>query len=193
MALVLGTNCGFVTARPAGDPAESDYVVDGHCRGLKVVAPAGIVRVTEMGWWCANATDEGNYEMGIYSHNAGDDNPEALLGSDNTNAKGTDAGWKIVTGMNIALTAGVTYWLGLQVDEIAGTTRLEYAADAGQKADINWNEATMPDPFGVSDDSDAYLNGIYALYEVASGNLEGRRGSLSYDMVGFGSTPGLFK
>jgi hypothetical protein len=51
MALTLGTNCGFVLAAPTADPGGDASVIDNAAWAMKVVAPAGAVKVTEIGWW----------------------------------------------------------------------------------------------------------------------------------------------
>jgi len=179
VSLVKGTNCGFVSAAPTTDPANSGAVVDGACRALKDVAPAGAVKVTEIGWWSSNDSEEANYEVAIYNHNSGDDNPEAVVGWDKTNAKGTTEGWKRCTGLNIAITPATTYWLALQVDNTATTTRIEYLADGGEKQDLNNGKTALDDPWGVSVYTDTYLIGIYAVYETGGGQsvLDYERGA----------------
>ena len=63
MALVIGTNCGFVTEAPVADPEGSDVRIDILSRAQKHVAPAGATKITEIGWYCGRATEEENFEV----------------------------------------------------------------------------------------------------------------------------------
>jgi len=137
---------------------------------LKDTAPAGAVKVTEIGWWCDTAADEQNFEVAIYDHNSGDDNPEDIVGEDRTNAKGTDAGWKRCTGLDIAITAETIYWLAYQVDNCTPDIFTNYNTDAGEKADYkSMGISTLPDPWGESDAEEGRLIAVYAVYETGGG------------------------
>jgi len=117
MALVVGTNCGFVATAPTADPqGTGDYIIDFTSYAFKDVAPVGAMRVSEIGWWCNNACNAADSDVGIYSHNAGSDKPGTRLGLA-TFPKGTTAGWK-KAAVNIAVTAETIYWMGAQCDEI---------------------------------------------------------------------------
>jgi hypothetical protein len=168
MALVKGTNCGFVTSAPSGDPGGGGAVADGSARAMKADTPAGAAKIVEIGWYCGEATEEANYEVGIYDHNSGDNNPEALVGSDTVNAKGTGTGWKRVTGLNIAVSGSTTYWIAVQLDNTATATRIDYDNDAGEKADQKTIQTQLTEPWGVSGFTDASLMAIYAVYEEAA-------------------------
>ncbi len=168
MALTLGTNCGFVTIAPTGDPTATNLGADTKAWAFKIVAPSGAIKVTEIGWYCENATEESNFEVGIYDHNAGDNNPENLLaGAAQTNAKGTAAGWKVATGLNIEITEGSTYWLAFQLDNTATQTLGNVTSLAGQKTDRKDLITALPNPWGTNDGSITYLLGIYAVWEAA--------------------------
>jgi hypothetical protein len=118
MALAYGTNCGFVTTAPTADPGGSAIDQDAFTNALKDTAPVGAITVTEIGWWCDNATEESNYEIGLYTHDAVNDRPGTLIaGHSHTNAKGTTSGWKVASGLNITITAGTIYWLAVQLDD----------------------------------------------------------------------------
>jgi hypothetical protein len=171
MALVKGTSCGFVTEAPIGDPGGVVVTGDNTATAFKDVSPAGAVKVTEIGWWCDNATEESNFEVAIYDHNSGDDNPEDIVGVSRTNAKGTAAGWKRVTGLDIAISAETVYWMAVQIDYTpALRTKLNYNWDVGEsKRDVIALQATLPDPWGVSGDSWETMLGVYAVYETGGG------------------------
>lgn len=168
MALIKGTNCGFVTVAPTGDPASGNNLVpDDRSTGLKDTAPfltTGEIIVTEIGWFCENATQESNFEVGIYTHNVGDNNPESLLGGvSRTNAKGTGSGWKVASGLNIPITGETIYWIAFQLDNTATGTSLSFDTEAGEKSDTVASQTTLIDPWGVSSTTDAGFAGIYAV------------------------------
>lgn len=170
MALVLGTNCGFVTEAPTSDPGEATDTADDRAYSLKHTAPPGAIKVIEIGWYCDNATQAANTQVGIYSHNVGDDEPEALLGTSGDFAKGTTAGWKVKTGLNIEITAGTIYWIALQLDNTATTTYVPYLSWLPPARIARKNAQTsLPSPWGASDWT--RTNGviaIYAVYEIAA-------------------------
>lgn len=183
MALVKGTNCGFVLAAPTGDPNETASTVDNAAQALKDTAPVGAVKVTEIGWYCQNETEEANFEVGIYEHNVGDDNPEVLVGKAGTNAKGTGLGWKKATGLNIAITAEQIYWLAVQLDNTATATALDGANDAGEKIDVKQAQATLTDPWAVSSATYGQRISIYAVYEVEASAEAGKSGSIKEESL----------
>lgn len=193
MALVKGTNCGFVTAAPHADPYGDDYVCDAVAVAFKDTAPEGAVKVVEIGWYCDNATEESNFEVAIYDHNTDDNNPEAVVGWDQTNAKGTGSGWKRCTGLDIAITAGSTYWLAMQLDNVDTPTNINLAADAGEKVDVDGAVAALKDPWGVSDASYGQLASIYAIYTMLQPEGNKSCGSLSKDLSAQDRPPGLWE
>ena len=115
MAIVLGTNCGFVTVSPTDDPEAAGNAISNTSKAVKGTVPAGMTKITEVGWWCANASQEINFEVGLYSHDAGNDKPDNRLYVDATNAKGTVGGWKKVT-VDWDVTPETIYWIAVQVD-----------------------------------------------------------------------------
>ncbi len=165
MALVLGTNCGFVTVAPTSDPDDGNITIDDKAFAQKHTTPVGITRVTEIGWWCNTATPDVNFEAGIYDHDSGVDEPDLVVGSiSTTNAKGTTLGWKRVTGLNIPVDTETEYWIAIQLDNTTstGTNRgfdsIKYA--------IKNSATSLPSPW----DGDADSNfGPIALYAVVEG------------------------
>ena len=165
MVLVKGTNCGFVTTAPTVDPNESAFTQDNTARAFKDIAPIGAVIITEIGIWIDNATEAADIEVGIYSHDAGDDEPDNLLGS-TTFAKGLTSGWKKATGLNIPVVAGITYWIGAQLDDTAtdtDTDRKLGIIEADRYAE-KLVQASLPNPWG--DSSRNYDNRYIAIYAV---------------------------
>lgn len=155
--------------------------MDTRSTAMKDTSPAGAVKVTEIGWWCDNATEAANFEVGIYDHNVGDDNPENLVGSSTVNAKGTTSGWKRSTGLSILISAETVYWIAIQVDDTATATLSNDKADASEKVDIKTSQSALPDPWGSSNGSEANLAGFYAVYEMAAAGGVKEGGSINKD------------
>lgn len=169
MALEKGVNCGFVTSAPTSDPNASILVIDFLSTSFKDESPAGAVKVTEIGWWCDNETEEADYDIGIYSHDSANNRPDELLGSALNNAKGTTGGWKSVTGLNITITPSTIYWIGDQVDNTATATNTNYTATPGEKVDYKTFQSSLPDSWGSSSGSNERLIAFYAVYETGGG------------------------
>ena len=172
-AVVLGVSAGFVTEAPVDDPEASRVTMDDSAWALKAVAPVGAIKVVEIGWWCDDATEESNFEVGIYDHNAGDNNPEAVVGSlSQTNAKGTNAGWKRVTGLDIPITAENTYWIAVQLDNTSTLTALDFTDSIGRMS-LKSSATSLTAPWGTDSWTPGWLGGIYAVWEA--GGEEDRR------------------
>ena len=173
MALVIGTNCGFVSSAPVDDPEGTSTLQDNYAIAINDTAPEGAVKVTEIGWWCDNATQEANFEVAIYTDDAGHTYPKDLVGSkSDTNAKGTGAGWKRVTGLNISITAGNVYWIAVQLDDTSTSTQAVYDTLGGSTARSAISGAsTLNDPWG-STNTGATYRAFYAVYETAAGGLK---------------------
>lgn len=167
MAVVEGTSAGFVTSAPSSDPAGSNGTTDATCWACKFTSPAGTNAISLMGWYCDNATEDVNYQLGIYSHDATNNRPNALLASSGDIAKGTSAGWK--TGdVTYDLAESTVYWLTEQLDDPATTTYMNYTTDAGYKSDIKSGTA-LPATWGSSGNTFGRIAAIYALYAAAGG------------------------
>jgi len=168
MALVKGTNCGFVTVAPSEDPAggSSAVIIDTRARAVKDTTPVGAIKVTEIGWWADNATQEADFDVGIYSHDAGSNVPNALIGSSKNNAKGTDSGWIKKTGLDISITAETIYWIGVQLDNTATQTNIDYETKVGELAKYKSSQTSLPDSWGSSDGGAAALIAAYAVIEL---------------------------
>lgn len=168
MSLVEGTNCGFCATAPVSNPAGISIVCDNHSLVPKFTTPAGAIAVTEIGWWCNSQGDEGqNFEVGIYDWDNVNSRPGALLaGASQTNVLSAGAGWKVVTGLNITITAGTIFCIGVQIDNSATNTTYDYAVGGGTYY-YRPGDTTLPDPYGASA-SFGGLNSIYAVYIVPS-------------------------
>lgn len=162
--LTIGTNCGFVTEAPEGDPYEFQSSIDNEAKCHKHTSPADSNTVTEMGAWIDTATQAADMELGIYEHNVGDDEPEALVGKI-IFAKGTSAGWKSDTS-SIPITAETVYWLCMQVDDTATATKTNVGEQGGARyVRIAAPQTTLPDIWGASAQLlDGYNLAVYAVW-----------------------------
>lgn len=170
MAVVVGTNSGFVATSPTDDPAGTGTVADAQALVTRDTSPATAVKVTEIGWWCDTASQAANFEIGIYAADGAVVPGEAgtLLQVARTNAKGTGAGWKKVA-VDWSISPNTTYWIAVQLDDTATQTNTDLGASgAGTGWDNVAGATTLPDPLGggalrAADRSLA----IFALWEPA--------------------------
>lgn len=172
MALVLGTNCGFVTVAPTADPLDFGITGDDSSGVTKDISPAGAIKITEIGCWCDTATTQANFEVGLYAADGAVVPGEAgtLLYVSRTNAKGTTAGWKRVT-VDWDIEPNTAYWLGFQLDNTTPDTYIGRDLSGGMGMDNRiYGQTTLPNPFGggALGDSDGLL-GIYAVWEAGAG------------------------
>jgi len=159
MTVILGVNSGFVEIPPTGKPKGSGTsTVDGHAWAARAgtTPSTGNYRVTEIGWYCANASQETNFEVGIYD---GIDDVGALNFVSRTNAKGTDVGWKRVKNLNWELDQNKPYWVAMQCDATATNTTMDREVTGGE-GDVDTTQATLPDLWGGG----AHNNYVYAIY-----------------------------
>lgn len=164
MALVLNTNVGFVSTAPTADPAGSDVVIDGSSVVVKDTAPAGAVKITEIGWYRGVGTNAANFEIALYSEAAGV--AATRLFVDNTNSS-TTQGW-ITVAVDWAITPGTAYWLAVQMDAHTGSSDIDSATSGGAGIDVRTSQSTLNDPYGGGAVSDADgMYAIYALYQKA--------------------------
>ncbi len=165
MALVLGTNCGFVLTAPTSDPVASNSTVSARSYAGRFTSPSFPVQISSMGWWCDNATQAANFELGIYDHDSGNDKPNNLLGKGPVTAKGTDAGWKTVDFV-LMLSPSTVYWIAIQLDLTATGTLFNIESSAGEEFHLKIPpQTTLSDPWGTSfTENNQQLIGIYALY-----------------------------
>lgn len=176
-AIVEGTNAGFVITAPSADPEGSDPgTVDTRSVAYKVVAPSDCDKIIELGWYCDNATEAANYDIGIYSHDAEIDCPGDHLGVNAGNAKGTSAGWKRVAGLDITVVPETTYWLAVQCDDTVTATDIdaEYDEEEEQQFQYRDGQTSLVDPWGNSDYEGNLFVAIYALYSTPVGTIHVR-------------------
>jgi hypothetical protein len=165
MALVEGTNCGFVTVAPTEDPGETNNMIDTQSKAGKFTAPTSGT-IIEIGWWCDNATQESNFEVGVYDDDgAGATSFPVNLDTvtvNRTNAKGTTAGWKKAT-VSIPITNGTIYWITAQVDDTSTDTQTNVSASGGRRSS---NGTTGAATLATTWASSAVANNILAIYAV---------------------------
>lgn len=172
MAVAYGVSAGFCEARPSDDPAGTNGTLDGRARAVKDTCPASATTVTEIGFWCDQNTEESNFEVGIYTHDSGNNRPGNLLaGYSQTNAKGTTSGWKYSTGLSIDVSSyqSQTLWICIQLDDTATTTSLNTSNVAGADNHYKTVQTTLPSPWGATEATGTdVVASIYALYSTGA-------------------------
>ena len=171
MALVLGTNCGFVTTAPTADPAGGGARnIDNDAAVIRSTSPANAGKITEIGWWKNTDSEESNFEVGLYDTDGDSGVAGTLLEVSRTNAKGTGTGW-VAASVDWTITANKIYWIGLQVDNTATSLQIDTQASGGSGYDaLGAGQTTLPNPFGGGTfltDSNGMI-AIYAVVEVSA-------------------------
>jgi hypothetical protein len=164
MAVVLGTNAGFVTVAPTASPVGTATTTDAYARAVKHTAPVGAAKITEIGWWSGDASNETNFEVGLYAHDAVNDEPAARLYVSATNAKGTTAGWKTVT-VDWDIVAETIYWIAIQVDDTATATKTDITDSGAPNRGTFLAASTLSNPFGAGTEGTS-IPAIYAVWET---------------------------
>jgi hypothetical protein len=145
MALVLGTNSGFVTVAPTTDPVGGvDFTIDNFSVDTKHTSPAYPAKITEVGWYRGSGTNTANWEIGLYSDNSGV--ADALLYVEATNSSSV-SGWLTRT-VNWTISPNTAYWLAVQMDAHPGSSTLDGEASGGAGRDIITPATTLNNPFG---------------------------------------------
>lgn len=168
MALIYGTNCGFVASTPAADdPADSALEFDDRAIVTKDTSDATATLVTEIGVWIGTATEEADITVGIYAHDPGDDEPGTLVGSA-TFAKGTTSGWKKVSGLSISISSSTVYWIAAQLDNVNTVTYTDWHIGGSERSGYKLSQTTLTNPWGDSlANWDGRHMGIYAVWSAA--------------------------
>lgn len=168
MTLVLGTSSGFVSVAPTADPdGDSQLAVDNYAICTRHTSPAGVTKVTEIGWYCNGASENTNIQLGLYGNDGSDGNAGTLLFNTGNNPKGSAAGWIKVT-VDWTITPNTIYWLAVQVDNTVTTTNLDI--QTGQATSV-WTTyagaSSLANPFNLQVEYTGQIGAIYALYESA--------------------------
>lgn len=175
MALVLGTNSGFVSSAPSADPEGTLTQMQDKYRATAHTSPSGTNVITNLGWYCDNATEAADYQMGVYSNNAATNpnSPNVLIASAATGAKGTTAGWKSVA-YSTSIDASTIYHIALQLDNTASET---YANFSNSLTGAIWTAGPssgcteLPSNWtGTTSEYADWGIAFYALYKAAGGD-----------------------
>lgn len=178
MAITEGVNAGFVTSAPTADPAgDGTRTMDNYKRSVQDTTDSTNILVTEIGWWCDNATEAGTYQIGIYEDDAGA--PGDRLYVSTGHAKGTSSGWKVVSGLSWLLSANTTYWIALALTDTATATNTDYGT--GTQYAYQSGESTLPDPYGTTSYFSEQTLSIYALVEPSAAAEIEQEGFRFYD------------
>lgn len=169
-ALSDGTNCGFVTVAPTTDPGGSSGGIDTYARASKFTSPVGATKITELGWYCDNATEVANFQIGLYNYDAANNRPSTQIYSSGDVAKGTGAGWKVVTGLNISISPSTVYEIAVQLDDTATLTNYNNGSSTSAYSIATKNAQTsLPSPWGTNDaTNNTLLAAFYAVYTSTS-------------------------
>ena len=161
MAIVLGTSSGFVSVAPTTDPnAAGAPVIGGSSVVTKDTSPAGAVRVTEVGWYRSTGTDTANWEIGLYSDNAGV--ADVRLQVEATNSSST-TGW-LTRSVNWPISPSTAYWLAVQMDAHVGGSNIDRDTTGGAGFDILTGQTALNNPYGGG--AVAQPTGLAAIYAV---------------------------
>lgn len=174
MAVVIGTNAGFVTSAPSADPEVIATVFDGQARMWLFTSPAGDNnQITSMGAYISTADaggDDRDLYFLVYEDNGSQTAPGNLAFS-TTITRGAGIGWKTVSGLEWAITASTNYWLGVAMASHAGSTAVDQDSAGSQKVRAETSWTTPSDPWGgASTGDDSNTGAVYAIYaEAAAG------------------------
>lgn len=146
MAVIVGTNAGFVASAPVADPTGANTLMDTHAEANKDTSPLAANKITEIGWWCDGATEDANFEVGLYAHDAGNDKPAARLYVEAVNAKGTSSGWKTVS-VDWDISANTVYWIAAQLDNTATATNTNRNSNGADRRSIKVSATALFDPW----------------------------------------------
>lgn len=159
--LELNVNCGLVDELPTDTSYTNQQTeqVNSLAIAMKIIVTEP-TKIIGMGWNCYNATEDVDFNMGIYSDDSG--TPDTLLYATGNHPKGTTAGWKRVDA-NYTLQAG-TYWIAVQLDETIETTNIFQNNSSSTGANISIDDWLSFLPTNWSElDNDDKLVAIYAL------------------------------
>lgn len=172
MAIVMGTNAGFVLTAPTADPSgDSSFIIDGDALALKDLLPSDATKIIEIGIFTDSNTQVGaNWEVGIYD-DTGSVAPGDAIGLDQTNTFSSGAGWKRVTvDIDVSSHQSTDLWMAFQLDNVAGATEIARSGVGSEKTFGFQTRSTLSDPFG-SGSTSSRIYCIYALYETTTATV----------------------
>lgn len=172
--IAIGTNSGFVSVRPTDAITGGiENTFDDRAYATKDTSPAGTNAVSEVGFAVRNDTADATCEVGIYSHDAANNRPNALLATAASLSKGTVKGWKYAA-YSLSIDESTTYWIAAQVDDTVTTTQTERSDTiTGARKGHKLAQTALPSSWGAFDAViDNQAMPFYALYvAAASGSL----------------------
>jgi len=179
MAVVLGTSSGFVTVAPTADPNGGvNFTIDDAAIVTKHTTPSGVGKITEVGWYRGAGTNTANWEIGLYSDNAGV--PDVLLQVEATNSS-SSTGWLTRT-VNWAISPSTAYWLAVQMDAHTGSSTLDGEASGGVGRDTISPSTTLNNPFGGGAIGNAA--GMAAIYGLVAPSFVPAWGAKATSIIG---------
>lgn len=173
MAIEIGVNSGFVTVVPTTNPSSNGFLISNRAKVTKDTSPTGSVKITEIGWYCSNETEEANFEVGLYAADGVTVPDEAgtLLFSNTLNAKGTTSGWKSVS-VDWNISGDTEYWIGVSLDETSSNTFTRTLNSVGSGID-GITSTFLPNPYSGGAIQVPGANSFYALVEVTEPSIQG--------------------
>ena len=164
-AVVLGVSAGFVTEAPTGSPSGNNLLFDNGANVVGDMSPATARKITEIGWYTDEASPDADFQVGVYDDDSG--LADILIHVSDNVAKGTDAGWHVITGLNWIIEPETMYWIGAQLDNTNPATGLDASVSGGYGYDRISSVTELPNPYngGSLYDSDG-VAAIYAVWEV---------------------------
>ncbi len=175
MAIVRGTNAGFVTAAPSSDPGGIAQNFDNDALAFRDDLPAGSWKVTEIGWYQSRASGASaiSYECAIYSDDAsggaGNEVPNAIIDSKATGSStdGSEQWWNY-TGLDItSVSGGSWYWVAFGIGDVAANNNFDMSGSGAHRYSRDDDHGTLQDPWGETS-SDTRMIATYAKYEAVS-------------------------
>jgi hypothetical protein len=165
MAVVLGTNAGFVSAAPTSDPSDAEFWIDNKCRAIKTTSPASSTKCVEIGVWISNATEDATLDLGLYSSSG--TQPNSRLGHATT-SKGTSGGvWKSVS-VDISITEGTDYWVACGCTDTTTTTSTDYDDASGSYAFLSTGTTSLPATWSSSTNGTNICWAFYAVWTAGA-------------------------
>lgn len=166
MTIIEGINAGFVTVTPVSNPSglNDEVIATGvwfMAFAAKFVAPAGAINVNEIGWFTGDLSGQHTSEVGIYSHDSGNDEPDVLLGTSGDFLTGTSSGWKSAS-LDVDITEGTTYWLTVRCSTNSLVTRIDATSDGSYLGQRDFDAASLTNPY----EGTTKYNKIFAIYGV---------------------------
>jgi len=169
MAVVIGTNAGFVESNPTADPQGSNFTMSNRAWVCHDTSPATAVKITEVGFWVDSGGANESYDVGLYAADGAVVPGEAgtlLEESTGHNVSGA-SGWQRVTGLNWSIDSSTSYWLAVTLTSVIVTNE-SYPNDTGTGEDYI-SDTSFPDPYGGAALLDANETwATYAVWEAAA-------------------------